>query len=142
MSEQTRTVQNGLGGKLLTPIFYKGLFFCERGFRLTYRACLYQFEILLSSEKFYCGAFSFFILPYHLKCGTIQVSKIHSFSHASFFCIIENAIFPVITAFFEDLAGKNHTYDLHYSNLDFPCNYRLFCKIDREKSYLCIECII
>lgn len=51
MSEQTRTVQNGLGGKLLTPIFYKGLFFCERGFRLTYRACLYQFEILLSSEK-------------------------------------------------------------------------------------------
>lgn len=59
MSEQTRTVQNGLGGKLLTPIFYKGLFFCERGFRLTYRACLYQFEILLSSEKSYCGAFFF-----------------------------------------------------------------------------------
>lgn len=38
MSEQTRTVQNGLGGKLLTPIFYKGLFFCEMRFKLTYRA--------------------------------------------------------------------------------------------------------
>lgn len=59
MSEQTRTVQNGLGGKLLTHFFYKGLFFCERGFKLTYRACLYQFEILLSSEKSYCGAFFF-----------------------------------------------------------------------------------
>ena len=44
MSEQTRTVQNGLGGKLLTHFFYKGLFFCERGFKLTYRAYLYQFE--------------------------------------------------------------------------------------------------
>lgn len=51
MSEQTRTVQNGLQGKLLTPIFYKGLFFCERGFKLMHRACLYQFEILVSSEK-------------------------------------------------------------------------------------------
>ena len=64
MSEQTRTVQNGLGGKLLTHFFYKGLFFCERGFKLTYRACLYQFEILLSSEKS-CFSINNLFLSFH-----------------------------------------------------------------------------